>query len=93
MFKVTKVDHIGIAVKNLDEAVKLYEKVLGLSVHGIETSAKKKKVRRLYPCGETELELMESTSPTLNRQFIAKTAWVFSNSVWALKTSKPPWRI
>lgn len=63
MFKVTKVDHIGIAVKNLDEAVKLYEKVLGLTVQGIETSEEQKVKVAFIHCGETELELMESTSP------------------------------
>ncbi|NPV27345.1 MAG: methylmalonyl-CoA epimerase [Firmicutes bacterium] len=63
MFKVTKVDHIGIAVKNLEESLKLYEQVLGLTVHGIETSTEQKVKVAFVPVGETELEFMESTSP------------------------------
>lgn len=63
MFEVKKVDHIGIAVKNLDETLKLYEEVLGLHVHGIETSTEQKARVAFLPVGETELEFLESTSP------------------------------
>lgn len=37
-----KVDHIGIAVENLDEAIKFYENVLGIKCHGIETVEEQK---------------------------------------------------
>lgn len=63
MFKIKKVDHIGIAVNNLDEVVKLYENVLGLKVHGIETSEEQKVRVAFIPVGETELEFMEPTTP------------------------------
>ena len=39
---VSKVDHIGIAVSNLDEAVKLYQEVLGLELHGTEVVEEQK---------------------------------------------------
>ena len=58
----TKLDHIGIAVRNLDEAIKVYE-ALGLSCTGIETVEEQKVRVAFFPCGDSELELLESTSP------------------------------
>lgn len=63
MFKVKKVDHIGIAVKNLDEVVRVYEGALGIHVHAIEESEEQKVKVAFVPVGELELEFMESTSP------------------------------
>ncbi|HOF95050.1 MAG TPA: methylmalonyl-CoA epimerase [Clostridia bacterium] len=58
----TKIDHIGIAVSNLDEAIKVYE-ALGLNCTGIETVEEQKVRVAFFPCGDSELELLESTSP------------------------------
>lgn len=60
---VNKVDHIGIAVSNLDEAVKLYKEVLGLELHGVEVVEEQKVKVAFLPIGDTEVELLESTSP------------------------------
>ncbi|HWR62055.1 MAG TPA: methylmalonyl-CoA epimerase [Clostridia bacterium] len=60
---VKKVDHIGIAVSNLDEAVKLYADVLGLELHGTEVVEEQKVKVAFLPVGDTEVELLESTSP------------------------------
>jgi methylmalonyl-CoA/ethylmalonyl-CoA epimerase len=57
------VDHIGIAVSNLDEAVKLYEEVLGLKLHGTEVVEEQKVRVAFLPLGDTEIELLEATSP------------------------------
>ena len=62
--KINKVDHICIAVKNLDEARKVWEPVLGKSGPDdeyIDESEKIKVVR--YLVGEVGFELMESTTP------------------------------
>ena len=62
--KVNKVDHICIAVKNIDEARKVWEPVLGKSRPDdeyIDESEKIKVVR--YLVGEVGFELMESTTP------------------------------
>lgn len=59
---VSKIDHIGIAVANLDEAVKLYEDVLGLELHGTEVVPEQKVRVAFLPIGDTEIELLESTS-------------------------------
>lgn len=61
--KVLKVDHIGIAVKNLDETLKFYTEALGLEVHGTETVEEQKVKVAFLPLGDTEVELLESTSP------------------------------
>jgi len=60
---VGKVDHIGIAVSNLDDAIKLYKDVLGLELHGIEEVEEQKVKVAFLPVGDTEIELLESTSP------------------------------
>lgn len=59
---VSKIDHIGIAVSNLDEAVKLYKDVLGLELHGTEVVPEQKVKVAFLPVGDTEVELLESTS-------------------------------
>jgi len=58
-----KVDHIGIAVNSIEEAVKLYTEVLGLEVSGMETVEEQKVRTAIIPVGESKIELLESTSP------------------------------
>lgn len=60
---VEKIDHLGIAVKNLEEAVKFYEEVLGLTCSGVEEVPEQKVKVAFFPLGETKLELLQSTSP------------------------------
>ena len=60
---VKKVDHLGIAVKNLDEAVKLYTEVLGLKVDAYETLDEQKVKTAIITVGESKIELLESTTP------------------------------
>jgi methylmalonyl-CoA/ethylmalonyl-CoA epimerase len=59
---ILKVDHIGIAVKNLVESSKLYE-ILGIAAAGVEEVAEQKVKVAFFPLGDTEIELLESTSP------------------------------
>ena len=61
--KVTKLDHIGIAVKNIDEALAFYRDTLGISSAGEEVIEEQKVKVAFLPLGDTELELLESTSP------------------------------
>lgn len=58
-----KINHIGIAVPNLEEALKFYTGVLGLKAAGFETVDEQKATVAFVPCGESRLELLESTSP------------------------------
>ncbi|MFX1521512.1 MAG: methylmalonyl-CoA epimerase, partial [Promethearchaeota archaeon] len=57
-----KIDHIGIAVKDLKETMKLYED-LGLNVKTTETVEEQMVNIAFIPCGEANLELLESTDP------------------------------
>lgn len=56
------ISHIGIAVKNLDEAIEVYEK-LGLQLESIEEVPSQMVKVAFFPCGETRLELLMPTSP------------------------------
>lgn len=59
---VKKIDHIGIAVKNLDESLKFYENVLGLKSTGTEVVEEQKVKVAFLPTGDSEVELLEPTS-------------------------------
>ena len=61
--KITKVDHIGVAVRSLAEATRFYTEVLGLEVAGTETVADQKVRVAFIPIKETNIELLESTDP------------------------------
>lgn len=63
MFKTLRVDHIGIAVKDLEQAKKFYTEVLGMAAMGEETVEQQKVKVCFIPCGDSEVELLESTSP------------------------------
>ena len=60
----SKIDHIGIAVNNVEEALKLYCDVLGLKPEEIEReTVEEQKVRvAMIPVGESQIELLESTT-------------------------------
>ncbi|WP_130808071.1 methylmalonyl-CoA epimerase [Senegalia massiliensis] len=58
---VGKVDHIGIAVKDLEETLKFYTDVLGMDLQGTETVEEQKVKVAFLPIGDTEMELLEST--------------------------------
>lgn len=61
--KTTVVDHIGIAVKSIDEALKFWEGTLGIKCHGVEEVADQKVKTAFLPIEDTEVELLEGTSP------------------------------
>jgi methylmalonyl-CoA/ethylmalonyl-CoA epimerase len=61
--KVLKIDHIGIAVKSISEAKNLYSGLFGLVHTGNKTVAEQKVTTAFFPVGDTEVELLESTSP------------------------------
>lgn len=61
--KPTHIEHIGIAVKNLQEAVAFYESVLGFTCYAIEEVAEQKVRTAFFKVGDTKIELLESTDP------------------------------
>lgn len=60
---ISHIEHIGIAVKNIEEAKKYYEKVLGLKCYAIEEVTDQKVKTAFFKVGQTKLELLEPTSP------------------------------
>ncbi|MGI6678430.1 MAG: methylmalonyl-CoA epimerase [Dehalobacterium sp.] len=58
-----KIDHIGIAVKNLEEAKNFWEGVMGIPMTGVEVVEEQKVKVGFFPMGESEVELLESTDP------------------------------
>jgi len=61
--ELTHIEHLGIAVKSLDEAIPYYEKVLGLKCYNIEEVADQKVKTAFFKIGQTKLELLEPTCP------------------------------
>jgi len=61
--KVLKIDHLGIAVKRIDEGKAFWSDVLGLAFEGTETVEEQKVTTAFFPVGESEVELLESTAP------------------------------
>jgi methylmalonyl-CoA/ethylmalonyl-CoA epimerase len=58
-----KIDHLGIAVRSLDEAVPYYEKALGLKCEHREEVPSQKVRTAFFTVGEVHLELLEPTDP------------------------------
>lgn len=58
---ITHIEHIGIAVKDLDLAITFYENVLGLKCYAIEEVPDQKVKTAFFKVGETKIELLEST--------------------------------
>lgn len=63
MFDIKNIDHIGIAVANLEESKKFYTDILGMKASGEEVVEEQKVKVCFLPSGDSELELLESTSP------------------------------
>ena len=59
--KISHIEHIGIAVKNLEQSIKYYEDVLGLKCYAIEEVADQKVKTAFFMIGQTKIELLEAT--------------------------------
>ena len=67
------IDHIGIAVNSIDEAMKFLEGALGVKCHGVEEVAEQKVKTAFLPIDDSEIELLEGTSEDSPvSKFIAK---------------------
>ena len=61
--ELTHIEHLGIAVKSLEEAIPYYEQMLGLKCYSIEEVADQKVKTAFFKIGQTKIELLESTDP------------------------------
>ncbi|NCB09769.1 MAG: methylmalonyl-CoA epimerase [Bacteroidia bacterium] len=60
---ISHIEHIGIAVNSLEEAIPFYENTLGLKCYAIEEVADQKVKTAFFMVGQTKIELLESTDP------------------------------
>lgn len=58
-----KIEHIGIAVKNISEANKTYEALLGIAPYKSEKVESEGVETSFFRCGESKIELLEATDP------------------------------
>jgi len=61
--KITHIEHIGIAVKSLEESIAYYEGILGLKCYAVEEVKEQRVKTAFFMVGQTKLELLESTDP------------------------------
>lgn len=60
--KLKKIEHIGIAVSNLEDAIKYWEEVMGLKCYNIEEVVDQKVKTAFFKIGDVKIELLEATS-------------------------------
>ena len=60
--KISQIEHLGIAVKSLEEAIPYYENVLGRKCYAIGEVADQKVKTAFFMVGQTKIELLEPTS-------------------------------
>ena len=60
---ISHIEHIGIAVNSLEEAIPFYENTLGLKCYAVEEVTDQKVKTAFFMVGQTKIELLESTDP------------------------------
>ncbi|MDR2955817.1 MAG: methylmalonyl-CoA epimerase [Prevotella sp.] len=60
---ISHIEHLGIAVKSIEEQLPYYEGVLGLKCYNIEVVEDQKVKTAFFKVGQTKIELLEPTSP------------------------------
>lgn len=58
-----KINHIAVAVNNVEEAAKFYEQVLGLKLTGVEVVTAQKTKVGFFKIGESNIELVQPAQP------------------------------
>ena len=61
--KISHIEHLGIAVNSIEEALPYYENVLGLKCYNVETVEDQKVKTAFLKCGDTKIELLDTTGP------------------------------
>ena len=60
---ISHIEHVGIAVTSLEEAIPFYENMLGIKCFAIEEVADQKVKTAFFKVGQTKIELLEATAP------------------------------
>ena len=69
MAKITKINHVAIAVKDIDEALAFWRDILGMELHHTEDVPSQKAIVAFLPTGDSEVELVQ---PTVDDSGVAK---------------------
>jgi len=85
---ISHIEHIGVAVDNLEESIQYYEQVLGLKCYAIEEVVDQKVRTAFFLVGTTKIELLESTAPDGPiGKFIAKKGQGIHHIAFAVKNA------
>jgi methylmalonyl-CoA/ethylmalonyl-CoA epimerase len=86
---ITHIEHIGIAVRSIEEQIPYYEEILGLKCYNIETVEDQKVKTAFFKVGETKIELLEPTSEDSTiAKFIEKRGEGVHHIAYATKSVK-----
>lgn len=59
---MNKIEHIGIAVKNLETSMNIYKDLLGVDCYKTEEVPSENVITAFFKCGESKIELLKSTN-------------------------------
>jgi methylmalonyl-CoA/ethylmalonyl-CoA epimerase len=83
---ISHIEHLGIAVKSIEEQLPYYEGVLGLKCYNIEVVEDQKVKTAFFKAGQTKIELLEPTSPDSTiAKFIEKKGEGIHHIAWSIK--------
>lgn len=83
---ISHIEHIGIAVKNLDESIKKYEELFNIKCYAIEEVKDQKVKTAFFKIGQTKIELLEGTDPdSAISKFIEKRGEGVQHIAFAVK--------
>ena len=84
--KISHIEHLGIAVKSIEEALPYYENVLGLKCYNIETVEDQKVKTAFLKVGDVKIELLEPTAPkALSQSSLKKIMATVVCIIWLLQ--------
>lgn len=82
---ISHIEHLGIAVKSIEEHLPYYEGVLGLKCYKTEVVEDQKVKTAFFMVGQTKIELLEPTSPESTiAKFIEKKGEGIHHLAWAV---------
>ncbi len=83
---ISRIEHLGIAVKSIEEQLPYYEGVLGLKCYNIEVVEDQKVKTAFFKVGQTKIELLEPTSPESTiAKFIEKKGEGIHHIAWCIE--------
>lgn len=93
MAKITKVNHVAIVVRDIEESLKFWEESLGLSLDHIEVVPSQHSRVAFIPVGDSEVELVQPTSSETGlAAYLEKKVKACTTSAWKWTISTRNWQ-